>query len=84
MTSVSIDTNKDAWQETVLQHTMPWRQLHIATDRIEELQQIFGFTTIPFLVMTDSEGKEVARFADYDEGNTKKYAEVIQRELVSH
>lgn len=81
MTSVSIDTNKEAWQEAVLQHAMPWRQLLIDTDRIEEVQQIFSFTTIPFLVMTDSEGKEVARFADYDEGNTKKYAEVIERFL---
>lgn len=83
MTSVSIDTNKEAWQEAVLQHAMPWRQLLIDTDKIEELQQIFGFTTIPFLVMTDSEGKEVARFADYDEGNTKKYAEVIEQFLFS-
>jgi len=83
MTSVSIDTNKEAWQEAVLQHAMPWRQLLIDTDRIEELQQVFSFTTIPFLVMTDSEGKEVARFADYDEGNTKKYAEVVERFLFS-
>jgi len=83
MASVSIDTNKEAWQEAVLQHAMPWRQLLIDTDRIEELQQVFGFTTIPFLVMADSEGKEVARFADYDEGNTKKYAEVIERYLFS-
>lgn len=83
MTSVSIDTNKEAWQEAVLQHAMPWRQLHIATERIEELQQIFSFTTIPFLVMTDNKGKEVARFADYDEGNTEKYTEVIERFLFS-
>lgn len=84
MTSVSIDTNKEAWQQAVLQHVLPWRQLHITTDKIEEVQLIFGFTTIPFLVMTDNKGKEVARFSDYDEGNTEKYAEVIRKELVSH
>jgi len=77
MTSISIDTHKDAWESAVQQHAMPWRQLIIERDRIEEVQQIFSFTTIPFLVMTDAKGKEVARFADYDEGNTKKYAEVM-------
>jgi len=79
MTSISIDTNKDAWQQAVLLHAMPWRQLIIDQERIEEVQQIFNFATIPFLVMIDSQGKEVARFADYDEGNTKKYAEVMER-----
>ena len=79
MTSISIDTNKDAWQQSVLLHAMPWRQLIIQRERIEEVQQIFNFTTIPFLVMTDNRGKEVARFADYDEGNTKKYAKVMER-----
>jgi thiol-disulfide isomerase/thioredoxin len=77
--SVSIDSNKDAWLQAMQRHHMEWPQLIIAKEKIEETEHIFNFRAIPFLVFTDNKGIELARFADYDEGNTKKYEELIRR-----
>jgi thiol-disulfide isomerase/thioredoxin len=77
--SISIDTNKDAWLLAMQRLHMDWPQLIIAKEKIEEAEHIFNFRAIPFLVFTDNKGTELARFADYDEGNTKKYEEVIRR-----
>lgn len=77
--SVSIDLSQEQWLAALQQDQMPWTQLIISKDRIEETENIFGFTTIPFVVFTDRRGKEIARFADYDENNPAKYEELIMR-----
>jgi thiol-disulfide isomerase/thioredoxin len=79
--SISIDTNKEAWLLAMQRHKMDWPQLIIAKEKIEETEHIFNFGAIPFLVFTDNKGIELARFADYDEGNIKKYKELINRYL---
>ena len=79
--SISIDTNKEAWLLAMQRHKMDWPQLIIAKEKTEETEHIFNFRSIPFLVFTDNKGTELARFADYDEENTKKYKEVIRRYL---
>ncbi|MGQ0740249.1 MAG: thioredoxin-like domain-containing protein [Bacteroidota bacterium] len=79
--SISIDLNKEEWRQALQQQNMDWPQFIIAAEKIEEVQDIFRFSTIPFLVFTDDKGKELARFADYDPDNTRKYEALINQYL---
>jgi len=79
MVNVSIDSNEEDWRHALPVHNMPWQQLLIAKDKIETVGNIFSFTTIPFIVFTDKDGKEVGRFADYDPDNTRKYEALIKK-----
>lgn len=79
--SISIDEDPGNWRKGLSLHPMNWSQLLVEKDKIEEIQHIFSFTTIPFLVFTDSTGKELARFADYDPDNTGRYEAFIQKQL---
>lgn len=79
--SISIDTDKGAWERAVQYYRMGWPQLFVGSAEIEKVENIFNFTTIPFLVITDSRGREVARFADYDENAKEKIRAVINSKL---
>ncbi|MFN8290227.1 MAG: TlpA disulfide reductase family protein [Chitinophagaceae bacterium] len=79
LVSVSIDTDTGQWQRALRQEQLPWRQYIIPADRIEETENIFGFTTIPLVVFTDTKGKETGRIADYDPGNTARYDSILMR-----
>lgn len=81
MVSISIDEHGADWQRALPVHAMPWRQLLIKKEMIEETEQLFNFTTIPFLLFTDRNGKELARFADYDPDNAAKYRAFILQYL---
>jgi thiol-disulfide isomerase/thioredoxin len=81
MKSISIDTDKAAWEKAILMHRMGWPQLFIGKNDIEKVQHIFSFTTIPFMVITDSRGVEIKRLADYDEGGKEKIGAVIEAAL---
>ena len=82
ITSISIDTDPARWQEALKKEQMPWRQLIIPADRIESTENIFRFTSIPFLVFTDQRGVEIARFADYEESVLERYEALIRARLM--
>lgn len=79
LVNISIDQNRQQWLTALKQEQMPWLQLIIAKDRIEEVQNIFSFTTIPFTVFTDRHGKELARLDGYDPINFLHYERLIKR-----
>ena len=81
MKSISIDTDKAAWENAILLHRMSWPQLFIGKNDIERVQHIFSFTTIPFMVITDGRGVEIKRFADYDESGEEKIGAAIESAL---
>ena len=81
MTSISIDLQTENWQQALEIEKMPWRQLVVNKDQIERIENIFRFTSIPFIVFTDKNGREIGRFADYDESAAGLYEELIKKHL---
>jgi thiol-disulfide isomerase/thioredoxin len=81
MTGISIDLQIENWQQALMIEKMPWRQLIVKKDQIERIENIFRFTSIPFIVFTDQNGKEIGRFADYDESAAGLYEELIKKHL---
>ena len=77
--SISIDLDKTDWFRALRRYPMKWSQVIIDKEKIQAVEDIFSFTTIPFLVFTDNKGNELARFADYDEANTQRYEALIKR-----
>lgn len=81
ITSISIDQDKAQWENAVLKEKMPWRQLLVNKERIETIENVFRFSTIPFIVFTDKNGIETGRFSDYDEQAASAYEEIIKKNL---
>lgn len=81
ITSISIDQQKENWQKALEIEKMPWRQLMVNKDRVETVENIFRFTSIPFIVFTDKNGVEIGRFADYDESAAGLYEALIKEHL---
>lgn len=81
ITSISIDLQKENWQRALVTEKMPWRQLIINKDQIETIENIFRFTSIPFIVFTDKNGTEIGRFGDYDESAAGLYEALIKKHL---
>lgn len=77
--SISIDTDTGQWRNALQQERLPWRQFIIAKERIEAVENIFNFTTIPLVVFTDNKGKELGRISDYDPLNAARYDSVLKK-----
>ena len=83
ITGISIDQQTKKWQQALQIEKMPWRQLIVIKDQIVRIENIFRFTTIPFVVFTDETGREIGRFADYNESAAGLYEELIKKHLDS-
>lgn len=81
MISISIDEKKDHWRRAVLMEKMGWLQVHVPAERFQAVQYQFGFTTIPLIIFTDNDGKEITRFANYDPGNVGHYDAIISKNI---
>ncbi len=81
MISISIDENKDNWRRAVTMEKMGWLQVHVPAEKFQAVQNQFSFTTIPLIIFTDSEGKEITRFANYDPGNVAHYEAIISKNI---
>lgn len=77
ITGISIDSDMDRWKTALSEEKMPWQQVRVPEKELEDIQSVFRFTTIPFLVITDEQGREIARFADYSETALDAYERVI-------
>jgi thiol-disulfide isomerase/thioredoxin len=77
--SISIDLDTADWLRALKRYRLNWPQVIIDREMIQTVEDIFSFTTIPFLVFTDNKGNELARFSDYDEANTQRYEAVIKK-----
>ncbi|RYZ28361.1 MAG: TlpA family protein disulfide reductase [Chitinophagaceae bacterium] len=79
LVSISIDNNRANWQKAVEEEKMPWEQLLVDENKIEEVEQQFNFKAIPLVVFTDNRGKEVERFIGYDKDGKTNYATLIRK-----
>lgn len=77
--SISIDIDKEQWRHALRQERLPWQQFLIEKEKIETIENIFNFTTIPFVVFTDNNGKELGRISDYDPENAARYDSVLKK-----
>lgn len=77
--SISIDEHKKNWLKAVAYEKMSWPQVHIPLHQIDEVQNQFRFITIPLVIFTDSNGKEIKRFADYDPESMGAYEDLINQ-----
>ncbi len=77
--SISIDLDTANWREALKRYQLNWPQVIIDKEKIQTVEDIFNFTTIPFLVFTDNKGNEIARYADYDEANSQRYETLIKK-----
>lgn len=77
MISISIDENKNNWLKAVSAFNMNWTQVYVFPDKIQSVQDQFRFKTIPLVIFTDGEGKEIKRFPDFDPANRGLYRSVI-------
>lgn len=60
--SISLDDNRDKWLKALNDDNIPWIALWDKSgfDK-SELRKIYGFSSIPFIVLIDKEGKTVSR-----------------------
>ena len=81
MISISIDESKNNWLKAVNSYNMYWPQVHVTYDKIQDLYDQFQFKTIPLVIFTDQDGREIKRFPDYDPENRELYRAVISKYL---
>ena len=79
LVSISIDEDVAEWKQAIQRYRLPWPQVHTGAGRIMETEQVFRFTSIPFLVFTDRQGRELARFSGYDPDNIAAYRAFIRK-----
>ena len=61
--SISIDTDKKAWEKAMADENMPWEQL--LSDNKDKTMELYQFSGIPTLYLIDREGKIVTKFTGY-------------------
>ncbi|WP_233635899.1 TlpA disulfide reductase family protein [Hymenobacter setariae] len=81
LVSVSIDEKPENWQQALGQEQMGWPQLLVGKEQIEQVKQKFNFNAIPFILVTDSRGKELKRFSGYEDNNEALYRKVLEEKL---
>ncbi|WP_295129451.1 redoxin family protein [uncultured Chitinophaga sp.] len=61
--SISIDTDKKAWERAMGEEKMPWEQL--LSNNKDKTMSDFQFSGIPTLYLIDREGKIVSKYTGY-------------------
>jgi hypothetical protein len=60
---------------------MGWQQLLVEKDQIELVKEKFYFNAIPFVLVTESRGKELKRFSGFEDNNRALYRSVLKEKL---
>lgn len=82
MVSISIDESQERWKEALKKENMLWEQVVVESNtEFEKIKAIFGFSSIPVVVFTDSKGKLIKKMLGYYPENEKLYREVILQNL---
>ena len=55
--SISLDTNKEAWQQAMQQEQMPWTQLLVPRESSKALTDAYQVRAIPYLMIIDGDGR---------------------------
>lgn len=75
--SISIDTDKKAWEKAMADEKMPWEQL-LSNDK-DKTMALYQFSGIPTLYLIDREGKIVTKFTGYSPEAEKEIKAVIEK-----
>ncbi|AMM52636.1 hypothetical protein TH61_17675 [Rufibacter sp. DG15C] len=81
MVSISIDEQQENWHKALTTENMPWQQLVVEKDKIDQVQHTFNFSAIPLVVITDSQGKEVKRIVGEGEESIQLIKDAVQKQL---
>ena len=81
MVSISMDEDEGQWKNAMKEEKMNWDQLIINNEVKERIKANFGFTSIPTVIFTDSEGVEKGRFSGYDADRKNEYKSLLQKLL---
>ncbi len=79
--SISIDKDKEDWENAVAEERMEWPQYIIDADQISIVQQQYNFSDIPFVVFVGSDGREIKRFTGNDAESRQQYINLINETL---
>ena len=64
---VSVDRDAKAWKKALSQENMPWKQVNVTGDDMQEVSAAYKFNTIPHLVLIGPDGKIIARGIGHEE-----------------
>ncbi len=64
---VSVDRDAKAWKKALAQENMPWEQVHVTSNDMQEISAAYNFNTIPHLVLIGPDGKIIARGIGHEE-----------------
>ncbi len=73
VSSVSLDSNEKAWRKAMEQENMEWAQLWADKDRVKGATEPYAVSSIPFMMVIDSQGKIV--FGGHDPNNLTEFLE---------
>ena len=75
--SVSIDTDKKAWQKAMDDEKMPWLQL--LSDNKDKTMEQFQFGGIPTLYLVDPQGKIVTKYTGYSPSAEAEIKAILEK-----
>lgn len=67
ITSISIDSDKNKWFETLKIENMEWEQLIVSSSSLNELQIYFEINSIPKSYLYDNNNKLIDKFTGFSE-----------------
>ena len=73
ISSISIDEDREKWKGAIKQEEMPWNQFIVDSSDIESIKKKYDFSSIPFTIISDKEGKSIVRSVGFD--SRKSYQE---------
>lgn len=79
--SISIDKDKESWQNALNVENMKWRQLIVPTEKINKFNILFEVGSIPYVLFLDPQGKLLNRFIGYDKNSIAEYTKIIESKL---
>ncbi len=77
VTSISIDTDNNAWRKAMKEENMPWLQL--LSDNKDNTMKEFQFSGIPTMYLVDPAGDIVDRFTGFSEETAAKVKAIIEK-----
>ncbi|MEJ8804165.1 TlpA disulfide reductase family protein [Pontibacter sp. H249] len=81
MVSISIDEEQSNWHKALDKEQMEWQQFIVEKDKAELIKQQFNFSSIPLMLLTDSNGKEIKRISGYSKDNVARLKVAITQQL---
>ncbi|MCZ4222595.1 TlpA family protein disulfide reductase [Pedobacter rhodius] len=77
MASISIDENKEYWQNALKYEKMSWDQFIVDEKDMDIIMARYRFSSIPLVVFIDQNGNEIKRFNGYAPNRTSEYLSFI-------